>query len=251
MCTHLLLRKILIFCGVITALLAGCGGHSGSGTQDNLHGIVTFQQTTAAAATECARVFADSTRFLVSDTAPATPDSTLPPNVAVCTVRNNFVLGSDAVAAPATTGGVTLAYALDDGPVLASTIPGTSGPLAGPGQAKLQRYALLALLNATPGQESEFENFIKLEHIPDVLRNPGFISAQRYRLLYPLTSGVSLYPSTAGVVVPANMILYEFDSYDLAASVAEVVRRLMTGETRSSSSMGPGGHVYFLASPAN
>ncbi|MES2264707.1 MAG: hypothetical protein V4724_39930 [Pseudomonadota bacterium] len=107
--THRLLRKLLVLGGITIALLVGGCGGGGDMASDSLHAIVTFQQTSTAANAECARTLAHSARLLVSVTAPAKPDSMLPPNVAICAIQGKLVPGREAVAIPASNGGVTLA----------------------------------------------------------------------------------------------------------------------------------------------
>jgi hypothetical protein len=46
----------------------------------------------------------------------------------------------------------------------------------------MARHLFLALTNPLPGQEEEFNRWYDEEHVPDVLKIPGFVSAQRHRL---------------------------------------------------------------------
>lgn len=41
---------------------------------------------------------------------------------------------------------------------------------------------LIALSNAVPGREDQFNDWYTGTHIPEILRLPGFVSAQRYEV---------------------------------------------------------------------
>jgi hypothetical protein len=49
-------------------------------------------------------------------------------------------------------------------------------------EAALPKYNLIALTNPIEGQESEFNDWYSNVHLADVLKLPGVIAAQRYRL---------------------------------------------------------------------
>lgn len=44
-------------------------------------------------------------------------------------------------------------------------------------------YRFLVFTNATAGMEQEFERWYAERHLPDVLDVPGFVAAQRFRLV--------------------------------------------------------------------
>ena len=86
---------------------------------------------------------------------------------------------------------------------------------------------MVVISSPTPGQEAEYNRWYEHEHLPDVLRNPGFKSARRYRLF---SANPADYPS------PAYLVVFELESADIDATRAEVVRRLKSGQTRTSPS---------------
>jgi hypothetical protein len=44
------------------------------------------------------------------------------------------------------------------------------------------KYAFIVLTNAVPGREDEFNRWYTDTHLSDVLRLPGIVAAQRYKL---------------------------------------------------------------------
>jgi hypothetical protein len=110
--------------------------------------------------------------------------------------------------------------------VLASQVPGTSPAPAVPGKSPLH-YRLIVLSNPSPDSEQQYNDWYDHQHVPDVLRVPGFKAAQRLKLIGHSPSNPEL---------PHYAVNFEFDSADLEATIAEVKRRLKSGVTRSSSS---------------
>jgi hypothetical protein len=46
----------------------------------------------------------------------------------------------------------------------------------------MARYKLIAFNNPVPGREDEYNDWYSHTHLSDVLRVPGFLTAQRFRL---------------------------------------------------------------------
>lgn len=113
--------------------------------------------------------------------------------------------------------GPTVVYKLSGKPVLAPDYVrnGASKLSAGKGQPKT--YYLVALLEPAPDREEQFNDFYDATHLPEVISVPGMQWGVRGRL-------VSQKPDEFGA--PRYMALYEFRSFDLAATKAEVGRRL-------------------------
>jgi len=82
----------------------------------------------------------------------------------------------------------------------------------------MPRYQLLALTNSLPGEEAEFERWYDEQHLPDVLRVPGIVSAQRYRAAAGL-QGNSPWKF---------LTLYELDTETPGAVLEELGRRAGT-----------------------
>jgi hypothetical protein len=89
------------------------------------------------------------------------------------------------------------------------------------------RYSLVVLSNpVSAARERAYNDWYDHQHVPDVLRVPGFKSAQRFKLASNET------PSA--FVLPAYAVRFTFDSEDVSATIAEVKRRLAAGITRPS-----------------
>lgn len=84
----------------------------------------------------------------------------------------------------------------------------------------MARHHLLAFTNPAPGREAEFNRWYDEQHVPDLLAVPGFLSAQRFHLT-----------DAAGEGNPgwSYLALYEIESDDPDALMAEVRARLGTG----------------------
>ena len=100
--------------------------------------------------------------------------------------------------------------------------------LAPVAQAK-RNYVLIVMTNPVPGKEAEFDDWYTNVHLPEVLGVPGFVRAQRFRL----------------VPVPGNpakwtcLAIYELETAEAVASVQELMRRFNAGEMTSTTSMDP------------
>lgn len=46
----------------------------------------------------------------------------------------------------------------------------------------MKKYTLFVLTNAVEGKEEEYNDWYTNQHLADVLRVPGFVSAQRFKL---------------------------------------------------------------------
>ncbi len=70
------------------------------------------------------------------------------------------------------------------------------------------RYLQIVETRPTPGREDEFNQWYENVHVPEVLRMPGFLSGQRYRVVDPETSEL-----------PRYLAVYEIESDDIAATL--------------------------------
>ncbi|HMO76854.1 MAG TPA: hypothetical protein PKD48_16075, partial [Sphingopyxis sp.] len=81
------------------------------------------------------------------------------------------------------------------------------------------RLLYIVLTNATPGDHDEFNDWYTNTHIPDVLAVPGFVAAQRFRLVdHP---ALKPYPFR-------YLALYEVLASDAEAAFAELKARAGT-----------------------
>jgi hypothetical protein len=110
--------------------------------------------------------------------------------------------------------------------VLASQVPGTSPAPEVAGKSPLH-YRLIVLSNPSPDSERQYNDWYDHQHVPDVLRVPGFKAGQRLKLIGHSPTAPDL---------PQYAVNFEFDSADLQATIAEVKQRLKSGVTRSSPS---------------
>jgi hypothetical protein len=80
----------------------------------------------------------------------------------------------------------------------------------------MARYVWMVSAAAKPGREAEFNQFYDRQHVPDVLKSPGFVSCRRLRALEE--------PPLAGHYVA----LYEIESDNPKASIRQLYRLLGT-----------------------
>jgi hypothetical protein len=79
----------------------------------------------------------------------------------------------------------------------------------------MAKFTFLVLTNAVPGREEEFDRWYTEQHIADVLRVPGVVSAQRFRAAQAQPRGAAAPPWQ-------YMALYECDAEPQA--VADGIR---------------------------
>jgi len=109
--------------------------------------------------------------------------------------------------------------------VMARDIPGANPEALGAGPLSVD-YLFVLSDPATPEQEDEYNSWYDLQHVPDVLRVPGFYSAQRY---------VRVAGSSK---TPRYMVIFKFRTRDNEATNAEVRRRIQEKITRMSPAFG-------------
>jgi hypothetical protein len=169
-----------------------------------------------------------------------TPVSTLPRHLALYQLEPATLAASaDALARQSPPGAQlkTVAYRAWRGLIDARAIEGSSRPTAIAGKTVLGKYSLMVLSNATSGRESEYDVWYDGQHVPDVLRIPGFISAQRY---------IILDANSTGTAIPRYMVMFDFDSYDLEETIVDLKLRNRTGITKMSPSFNTEGvQVYY------
>lgn len=100
------------------------------------------------------------------------------------------------------------------------------GSAADSNAAPAHEYSLVVLSNPMPGRERPYNEWYDHEHVPDVLRVPGFLTGQRLKLVADETPGAFTLPRYA--------VWFTLRSRDLEATVADVRHRLATGVTRPS-----------------
>lgn len=106
----------------------------------------------------------------------------------------------------------------------------------------MPRYKMLVLTSAVEGREDEFNEWYQSRHLPDVTVVPGFRSAQRFTLAKVLSAGADAKP---------YLSIYEIETDDLDATLAEMRSRARTERMPISQAMAAGtfGVVYEEAGP--
>jgi hypothetical protein len=191
--------------------------------------------------------FTAAQRFVTVKT--GTPTSTLPPYLALYDVATRNLDATNAEVGHRMTNGslrkgaaidypgiVTVIYAPLGAPQFAKQFSGTTTAPPNAGHTELKTFELIVFSNPVKGQEVEFNHWYDSTHVPDVLHVPGFISGQRFKLAENKSPGAD---------IPRYLVRFEFESYDLDATIAEIGARIKSGQTRMSTTMAPDPMVYF------
>lgn len=95
---------------------------------------------------------------------------------------------------------------------------------------------MIFLTRPLPGREEEYNHWYDRVHLPDVLKVPGFRSAQRFRLHSEIAGGIQSY-----------LAIYEIEADDLGDVKREMGRRIKSGEMAMSEAIDWSGNVagYF------
>jgi hypothetical protein len=91
----------------------------------------------------------------------------------------------------------------------------------------MAKYVLVVITNPTPGQEDEFNRWYTDQHLDDVLRIPGYVAAQRFKLT------IEAAKSLPG----PYLALYEMETEDPEATFAELKVAVDSGKMSVSSSL--------------
>ncbi len=76
-----------------------------------------------------------------------------------------------------------------------------------------EKYLQIVMTSPTAGREDEFNDRYENVHVPEVLRMPGFLSGQRFRIVDP-----EPVDSEAGEL-PRYLAVYEIESDDIATTL--------------------------------
>lgn len=104
----------------------------------------------------------------------------------------------------------------------------------------MAKHLFVVFTEAQPGRDAEFNTWYDNQHLPDVLKVPGFRAAQRYRL-EPDPSAPAGGPSK-------YLALYEMETDDVAATLADLTSRAGTAAMPMTEAMGKA-IVTHLATP--
>lgn len=90
----------------------------------------------------------------------------------------------------------------------------------------MPQYCFVVVTDALPGREEEFNAWYDRQHVADVLRVPGFVAAQRFKLAQPDSSLPGRY-----------LALYEVETDNPQAALAELTKRAGTQQMIMSEAM--------------
>lgn len=84
----------------------------------------------------------------------------------------------------------------------------------------MAKHVFVVMTNPTGDRDAEFNKWYDNQHIPDVLRVPGFVAAQRFKISDAQMGGAKSQWR--------YLALYELESNDPAASIKELQARVGT-----------------------
>jgi hypothetical protein len=125
---------------------------------------------------------------------------------------------------------------------LASTAAEAQWSIGAPGKREpapgKHRYSFLVFANPLPGKEVEFNDWYTTTHMGDLVQLPGWIGAQRFRLV----SGVTPRPSAAGYA-QGYLIIWDLEETEAAAALSRMDAAIAGGKSRRSTAFNynPGG----------
>jgi hypothetical protein len=105
----------------------------------------------------------------------------------------------------------------------------------------MTRYQYVVLTEAVAGREREFEAWYDDQHLADVARVPGVVSATRHRI-EKVTSPVETPPWI-------SLAIYEIESDDPDAVMTEIRRRANTDEMPLTDALVGASTLQVLARP--
>jgi hypothetical protein len=85
----------------------------------------------------------------------------------------------------------------------------------------MPQFAYVVHSNPVPGRDDEYNHWYSNQHLADVTAVPGFVSAQRFRLMDSVAEGA---PSQR------YMAIYTLDTDEPAAAIANLTSLVETGE---------------------
>ena len=93
----------------------------------------------------------------------------------------------------------------------------------------MARYQYVVMTNAVEGREDEYNEWYTNTHLREVLEIPGFKSAVRYKVVQR--------PKAAFKPAQRYLALYEMETDNVEATLAELSRRSGAGELATSTAL--------------
>jgi hypothetical protein len=90
----------------------------------------------------------------------------------------------------------------------------------------MAKYNFIVFTNATPGQEQEFNRWYDEIHLPEVASIPGIVGGRRLALAGPADGQDHRY-----------LAIYDLETDDPGAVLAEIGRRMQQGEFNMSDTL--------------
>lgn len=112
----------------------------------------------------------------------------------------------------------------------------------------VSRYQLIVLTRAKPGRRAEFERWYDEQHIPDCLRVPGVVAAERYALVHAIGTSEEGLPSEPAVW--DSLAIYHFKTDDPLALARDMIGRAGTAEMPASDALDRASIVKAIATKA-
>jgi hypothetical protein len=85
--------------------------------------------------------------------------------------------------------------------------------------AAMALYRLVVLTNAVDGRDADYNTWYTDQHLSDVLKVPGFVGAQRFKLVATMTKGSQF----------EYLAIYDVETDDPVAAVAALKARSASG----------------------
>lgn len=99
----------------------------------------------------------------------------------------------------------------------------------------MRRYKFIVFSAPKPGREGDYNRWYDTEHIPEILAVPGFISAERGRVISRDASRPMRY-----------FAAYELETTDPFGAVGELRRRISAGEMVRSDAISDVAEVHLV-----
>ncbi len=101
----------------------------------------------------------------------------------------------------------------------------------------MKSFRFIVLTNPTAGKEAEFNRWYDEQHLPDVLKVPGFVAAQRFKLAQAENPGWTY------------LAIYEFESDDPEASLRTLSERVASAAITISPALDRENMLALIAEP--
>lgn len=102
----------------------------------------------------------------------------------------------------------------------------------------MAKYQFIGFTNPVPGREDEYNEWYTNTHVHDVLKIPGIVSAQRYKL--------AEHQRSPGPHPYKYLAIYECETDDVRNIIAELKARSGTSEMPISDAMDSERLMYFF-----